>query len=114
MLGIAGGPALLEAGLRVMLRGLKGPGQPLGGRRVLMGHRTCGEAVGSHKGAKWQLAGSPLGTMEAETGLHTGVWVCPGVWIPNRGYTQVFEYAQASGSQLGLFTDVWIPNRGYT
>ena len=73
----------------------------------------------------WQLAGWPVGTMEAETGLHTGVWVCPGVWIANQGYIQVFEYAQAFGSPTGatyrrldpkprLHTGVWSPNRGYT
>ena len=74
---------------------------------------------------RWQLAGWPLGTTEAETGLHTDVWVCPGVWIPNLGYTQVFEYAKAFGSPSGatyrrldpqprLHTGVWSPNRGYT
>ena len=63
--------------------------------------------------------------MAAETGLQTDVWVCPGVWIPNRGYTQVFEYARAFGSPNGatyrrldpqprLHTGVWSPNRGYT
>ena len=60
----------------------------------------------------WQLAGWPLRTTEAEMGLHrclsmqallsqpglhTGLWVCPGVWIPNRGYTHVFECARAFG-----------------
>ena len=56
----------------------------------------------------------------AETGLHTGVWVCPGVWVPSRGYTRVFEYAQVFESpigathrclesQPGLNTGVWIP-----
>ena len=66
-----------------------------------------------------------MGTMAGETGLQTGVWVCPGVWIPNRGYTQVFEYARAFGypngatyrrldSQPRLHTGVWSPNRGYT
>ena len=39
-----------------------------------------------------------LGTMAAETGLHTGVWVYPGVWIPNRGHLQVFGYTQLFGS----------------
>ena len=62
--------------------------------------------------------------MEAKTGLHIGVWVYPGVWIPIWGYTQVFENARAFGSPTGamyrrlvpqprLHTDVWIPNRGY-
>ena len=40
--------------------------------------------------------------MEAETGLHTGVWVCPGVWIPNRGYGQVFEYESETLIALDL------------
>ena len=66
-----------------------------------------------------------MGTMAAETGLQTGVWVCPGVWIPNRGYTQVFEYARAFVSPNGatyrrldpqprLHTGVWSPDRSYT
>ena len=62
----------------------------------------------------WQLAGWPLGTMAAETGLH-----------------RCFGYAQASGSptgatyrclsmprrldpQPGLHTGAWSPNLGYT
>ena len=36
--------------------------------------------------------------MAVEAGLHTGVWGCPGVWIPNRGYIQMFVYAQVFGS----------------
>ena len=58
--------------------------------------------------------------MKAQMGLHTGVWVRPGVWIPNRGYTQVFEYTQAFGFPTaathgcldlhpGLHTGVWSP-----
>ena len=73
----------------------------------------------------WQLAGSTLGTMSVEKGLQPGVWVCPGVWIPNQGYTQVFEYARAFVSPNGvtyrrldpqprLHTGVWSPNRSYT
>ena len=51
----------------------------------------------------WQLAGKPLGTMEAKTGLHTGVWVCPGVWDPE------------TGRHTGVWVrpSVWIPNWGY-
>lgn len=74
--------------------------------------------------------------LEAETRLHTGVGVCPGVWMPHRGYmprrldtgfwlrsgvciphggyTRLFEHAQAFGSQSGLHTGVSIPNWGYT
>ena len=57
--------------------------------------------------------------MNAETGLHTGVWVYLGVWIPNRCYVQAFESATAATyrclySQPRLHMGVWIPNRGYT
>ena len=74
--------------------------------------------------------------MKAARGLYTGVWVCSGVWIPNRGYKQVFGYAQAFwihnwgyikvfglptwaaqvclDPQPWLHKGVWIPNRGYT
>ena len=62
--------------------------------------------------------------MAAETGLHRGVWVYPGLWIPNWGLIQMYEYAQVFGSPIGathrcsesqprLHTGVWIPNRGY-
>ncbi len=75
-------------------------------------------------GTCWQLTGWPSGTTEADAGLHTGDWVRPVFWTPNRSYTQVFEYAQALGSptkatcmrldlRSGLHTGVWIPNRGY-
>ena len=81
----------------------------------------------------WQLAGWPLGTMEAKTGLHTrvlgmprrldpqlglhtGVRVCPGVWIPKRGYVQAFGSPTAAThgcleSQPRLHTGVWSPKR---
>ena len=49
-----------------------------------------------------------------ETGLHTGVWVRPGDWIRNRGYTQVFEYAQAFGSPSGATYRRLRPQPGYT
>ena len=66
-----------------------------------------------------------MGTTEVEMGLHTDVWVCLGVGIPNWGYTWVFDYAQAYETPLGatyrclklqpgLQTGDWIPNRGYT
>ena len=45
--------------------------------------------------------------------LHTGVWVYPGVWILNWGYTQVFEYARAFGSPNGATYRRLGPNRGY-
>ena len=53
------------------------------------------------RGCLWQLAQKPLGATETPPGLHTGVWVYAGVWIPSWGYTQVLEYARAFGSPTG-------------
>ena len=76
------------------------------------------------------FVGWPLGTMGADTGLHTGacmprrldprqelhtcVRVCADAWILNRGYPQVLEYAQAFGSHTILRTGVCIPTRDCT
>ena len=47
--------------------------------------------AGTQNGMSWMTAfgnlqdGLCMGTMQAETGLHTGVWVCPGVWVRQPG-----------------------------
>ena len=66
----------------------------------------------------------PSGTIEPKQDYTQGFWEFQGVWIPNRGYVQVLEYAQAFGFPTGatymhwdpkpqLHTGACSPNRGY-
>ena len=63
----------------------------------------------------WQLARWILGTMAAETVLLTGVWVYPGVWIPYRVTYRCLSMPRCLDpkARLQCHTGVWIPNRGY-
>ena len=63
----------------------------------------------------------PLKTrrLGAQLRLHTGVGVCPGVWIAKRGYVQAFVSPTAAThgcleSKPRLHMGVWSRNRGYT
>ena len=82
---------------------------------------TCTKAIGDHggsTGATHRCLGIPR-RADPKLGLHTGVQVCPGVWIPNRGYIQAFGSPTAAtyrclDSQPRRHTSVWIPSWGYT
>ena len=82
-----------------------------------MGHQRHGSAV--LRWLKWQLAGWPLGTMKAERGLHTGVWVAFG--SPTRATHRCLSMSRCLDPQPVRVLDpqerphtgVGIPNRGY-
>ena len=90
---------------------------------------TCTKAIGGHggsTGATHRCLGIPR-RLDPQLGLHTGVRVCSGVWIPNwgyvqafgipnRGYIQVFGFPTAAthgclDPQPRLHTGVWSPKR---